>query len=349
MQNSSYISLEINKTSTSLEIYLGGTVLEDSEMKGGIALKINRLQKNQLIQHIDEQEYKKTEFIPEIIKKEKKLRGKREDSYYLSQDAIDAINAYRHDNELSVLEVMKIIGKACGKSYTTVRNSFMLNRPATTSIAAGISDVIGYKLKAQRDRNGVLSWTPVVTDIKQTHEECFLLSTSVVNAIKSFIEASNISKSELSEQFATKTGKSTVTFNNYITIKNKTPANAVRALSELTGLEIIAKPDSKGIVQWRLSNEVSDEQDIKNNNHKFLSSLARDTIHSYIESKLDEISPERFYHEIASKADISKSVVTKIINGETPVTDNFVKTINQTLGLELILKESEDSFQWTIS
>lgn len=248
----SYISLEINKQGKSVEILLGGTVLEESEMHGGIALKIN---------NVDEDVLCCSEIISEkksVIEKKQKERKKREESHYLSQGVVDALNKYRADNELTLSALEGQISAAAKKSATTIKNNLNLSCSTPQSAALAISEVIGCPLKAEKDEFGQVVWTLVksmdaarvekaVAESKELSDRG-LLSKGIRELIDTYLTSSGKSVYPFYHELAAMTGISKTAVEDIITAKAPAPHVFIKKLEKVLMIPIALVKTEAGMI-----------------------------------------------------------------------------------------------------
>lgn len=185
----SYISLEINKTSKNIEILLSGSAIEQSEMKGGIRLLINKIEDNLLNpslldkneresahhdkqDELEEQPITTAPVVPHEVKPEepekslkqptdKKAVHAKGSTGILSRAAIDLINAECSAKGLSMLGFNDVIGKWCGRKPATIGFYYYQRANTPVDVAHIIGEVIGYQLEVKKDEFGEKNWFPV--------------------------------------------------------------------------------------------------------------------------------------------------------------------------------------------
>ncbi|MGE4266310.1 MAG: hypothetical protein AB7F25_02635 [Deferribacterales bacterium] len=184
-----YISLEINKDGKNVEILLGGTVLEGSDMQGGIRLLINNIEASLLNSslldkteresahhdkqdELEEQPTTTAPVVPQEVKPEepekslkqpadKKAVPAKGSAAILSRAVIDLINAECSAKGLSMLGFNDVIGKLCGRKPATIGFYYYQRANTPVDVAHIIGEVIGYQLEVKKDEFGEKNWFPV--------------------------------------------------------------------------------------------------------------------------------------------------------------------------------------------
>ena len=262
-----YISLEINKDGKNVEILLGGTVLEGSDMQGGIRLLITNghedVAEKDTVHQVEAVRCNPPALCPsgfahdnakptnETSKRTPKKRSMPAESRYLFGKSVKTIIVnMKRDTGKSALTIAKELTKYTEYSSSTLYTMLNKTVPAPIEVASALGTIIGAKLGVVEERWEVLE--VLTTQESEPNHDEIKFSIGVVKQIKEYRNAMGMDESAFYKKISLMSGISESEVEEAVMCTTGASETLIKALSEVLQVKIISIALSGGERLWTI-------------------------------------------------------------------------------------------------